>query len=161
MHLSFLRLALILLNQPFQMFHVVATAGTASSASLYSLLMMCLTLKVSPGLLSRKYSSCSTIFIDDNTVSQPNLKNTIKWWETLSQRPERGVTTAFFTTVETHVVRIYSLGLNEASLNTTFSTFVCFLSLFYGFQRHLSHLLPHQEQVGARCCRSSSRILLC
>uniref|UniRef100_H3CJ14 Cyclin Y-like 1 n=1 Tax=Tetraodon nigroviridis TaxID=99883 RepID=H3CJ14_TETNG len=33
---------------------------------------------VSPGLLSRKYSSCSTIFIDDNTVSQPNLKNTIK-----------------------------------------------------------------------------------
>lgn len=26
----------------------------------------------------RKYSSCSTIFIDDSTVSQPNLKNTIK-----------------------------------------------------------------------------------
>uniref|UniRef100_A0A671SVF9 Cyclin-Y-like protein 1 n=1 Tax=Sinocyclocheilus anshuiensis TaxID=1608454 RepID=A0A671SVF9_9TELE len=29
---------------------------------------------VSPGLLSKKYSSCSTIFIDDSTVSQPNLK---------------------------------------------------------------------------------------
>uniref|UniRef100_A0A3B4G5G8 Cyclin Y n=1 Tax=Pundamilia nyererei TaxID=303518 RepID=A0A3B4G5G8_9CICH len=26
----------------------------------------------------RKYSSCSTIFLDDNTVSQPNLKYTIK-----------------------------------------------------------------------------------
>ncbi|XP_042174794.1 cyclin-Y-like protein 1 isoform X3 [Oncorhynchus tshawytscha] len=28
--------------------------------------------------LSKKYSSCSTIFIDDSTVSQPNLKSTIK-----------------------------------------------------------------------------------
>lgn len=28
--------------------------------------------------MSRKYSSCSTIFIDDSTVSQPNLKNTIR-----------------------------------------------------------------------------------
>uniref|UniRef100_A0A3B3XIX1 Cyclin-like domain-containing protein n=1 Tax=Poecilia mexicana TaxID=48701 RepID=A0A3B3XIX1_9TELE len=28
--------------------------------------------------LRRKYSSCSTIFLDDNTVSQPNLKYTIK-----------------------------------------------------------------------------------
>uniref|UniRef100_A0A8C6LPF2 Cyclin Y-like 1 n=1 Tax=Nothobranchius furzeri TaxID=105023 RepID=A0A8C6LPF2_NOTFU len=35
-------------------------------------------LKVSPGPLSKKYSSCSTIFIDDSTVSQPNLKSTIK-----------------------------------------------------------------------------------
>lgn len=26
----------------------------------------------------RKYNSCSTIFIDDSTVSQPNLRNTIK-----------------------------------------------------------------------------------
>ncbi|KTG32823.1 hypothetical protein cypCar_00017113 [Cyprinus carpio] len=33
---------------------------------------------VSPGLVSKKYSSCSTIFIDDSTVSQPNLKSTIK-----------------------------------------------------------------------------------
>ncbi|XP_075904755.1 cyclin-Y-like protein 1 [Nelusetta ayraudi] len=33
---------------------------------------------MSPGLLSKKYSSCSTIFIDDSTVSQPNLKSTIK-----------------------------------------------------------------------------------
>ncbi|KAK1797748.1 hypothetical protein P4O66_008099 [Electrophorus voltai] len=33
---------------------------------------------ISPGLLSKKYSSCSTIFIDDSTVSQPNLKSTIK-----------------------------------------------------------------------------------
>ncbi|KAK6310003.1 hypothetical protein J4Q44_G00198840 [Coregonus suidteri] len=32
----------------------------------------------SPGPLSKKYSSCSTIFIDDSTVSQPNMKNTIK-----------------------------------------------------------------------------------
>uniref|UniRef100_A0A8C9XJL4 Cyclin-like domain-containing protein n=1 Tax=Sander lucioperca TaxID=283035 RepID=A0A8C9XJL4_SANLU len=30
---------------------------------------------MSPGLLTKKYSSCSTIFIDDSTVSQPNLKN--------------------------------------------------------------------------------------
>ena len=30
------------------------------------------------GQLSKKFSSCSTIFIDDSTVSQPNLKNTIK-----------------------------------------------------------------------------------
>uniref|UniRef100_A0A8W4FLM6 Cyclin-Y-like protein 2 n=1 Tax=Sus scrofa TaxID=9823 RepID=A0A8W4FLM6_PIG len=28
---------------------------------------------------ARKYSSCSTIFLDDSTVSQPNLKYTIKW----------------------------------------------------------------------------------
>lgn len=32
----------------------------------------------SPGLLTKKYSSCSTIFIDDSTVSQPNLKSTIR-----------------------------------------------------------------------------------
>ncbi|XP_051030392.1 cyclin-Y-like, partial [Phodopus roborovskii] len=31
-----------------------------------------------PGQTSRKYSSCSTIFLDDSTVSQPNLKYTIK-----------------------------------------------------------------------------------
>uniref|UniRef100_A0A3Q2PVA5 Cyclin Y n=1 Tax=Fundulus heteroclitus TaxID=8078 RepID=A0A3Q2PVA5_FUNHE len=31
-----------------------------------------------PGPLRRKYSSCSTIFMDDSTVSQPNLKYTIK-----------------------------------------------------------------------------------
>ncbi|XP_064646704.1 cyclin-Y-like protein 1 isoform X2 [Lineus longissimus] len=30
------------------------------------------------GPLGKKYSSCSTIYIDDSTVSQPNLKNTIK-----------------------------------------------------------------------------------
>jgi len=30
------------------------------------------------GRLSKKFSSCSTIFLDDSTVSQPNLKNTIK-----------------------------------------------------------------------------------
>uniref|UniRef100_A0A3Q0T1N5 Cyclin-like domain-containing protein n=1 Tax=Amphilophus citrinellus TaxID=61819 RepID=A0A3Q0T1N5_AMPCI len=29
----------------------------------------------SPGLLTKKFSSCSTIFLDDSTVSQPNLKN--------------------------------------------------------------------------------------
>ncbi|XP_072303355.1 cyclin-Y-like protein 1 [Eucyclogobius newberryi] len=33
---------------------------------------------MSPGILSKKYSSCSTIFLDDSTVSQPNLKSTIK-----------------------------------------------------------------------------------
>ncbi|TKS66612.1 Cyclin-Y-like protein 1 [Collichthys lucidus] len=33
---------------------------------------------MSPGLLTKKFSSCSTIFIDDSTVSQPNLKSTIK-----------------------------------------------------------------------------------
>uniref|UniRef100_F6VM13 Cyclin Y n=1 Tax=Xenopus tropicalis TaxID=8364 RepID=F6VM13_XENTR len=33
-----------------------------------------------PGQLRRKYSSCSTIYLDDSTVSQPNLKYTIKWW---------------------------------------------------------------------------------
>uniref|UniRef100_A0A8C5HEV5 Cyclin-Y-like protein 1 n=1 Tax=Gouania willdenowi TaxID=441366 RepID=A0A8C5HEV5_GOUWI len=32
----------------------------------------------SPGLLTKKYSSCSTIFLDNSTVSQPNLKSTIK-----------------------------------------------------------------------------------
>uniref|UniRef100_A0A8C2WM66 Cyclin Y n=1 Tax=Cyclopterus lumpus TaxID=8103 RepID=A0A8C2WM66_CYCLU len=31
-----------------------------------------------PGAVRRKYSSCSTIFLDDSTVSQPNLKYTIK-----------------------------------------------------------------------------------
>jgi hypothetical protein len=30
------------------------------------------------GRMTKKYSSCSTIFIDDSTVSQPNLKNTIR-----------------------------------------------------------------------------------
>ncbi|XP_054479923.1 cyclin-Y-like protein 1 isoform X2 [Anoplopoma fimbria] len=33
---------------------------------------------MSPGVLTKKYSSCSTIFLDDSTVSQPNLKSTIK-----------------------------------------------------------------------------------
>ncbi|XP_034034206.1 cyclin-Y-like protein 1 [Thalassophryne amazonica] len=33
---------------------------------------------MSPGLLTKKYSSCSTIFLDDSTVSQPNLKSTVK-----------------------------------------------------------------------------------
>ncbi|KAG7280359.1 hypothetical protein CRUP_024151 [Coryphaenoides rupestris] len=32
----------------------------------------------SPRLLTKKSSSCSTIFIDDSTVSQPNLKSTVK-----------------------------------------------------------------------------------
>ncbi|KAJ8320587.1 hypothetical protein KUTeg_002174 [Tegillarca granosa] len=32
----------------------------------------------SPWNSLKKYSSCSTIYIDDSTVSQPNLKNTIK-----------------------------------------------------------------------------------
>uniref|UniRef100_A0A8C2CRA4 Cyclin Y n=1 Tax=Cyprinus carpio TaxID=7962 RepID=A0A8C2CRA4_CYPCA len=32
------------------------------------------------GPMRRKYSSCSTIFLDDSTVSQPNLKYTIKWY---------------------------------------------------------------------------------
>ncbi|XP_073912526.1 cyclin-Y-like isoform X2 [Castor canadensis] len=31
-----------------------------------------------PGQIARKYSSSSTIFLDDSTVSQPNLKYTIK-----------------------------------------------------------------------------------
>ncbi|XP_068565750.1 cyclin-Y isoform X2 [Cebidichthys violaceus] len=31
-----------------------------------------------PGPVRRKYSSCSTIFLDDSTISQPNLKYTIK-----------------------------------------------------------------------------------
>nr|XP_040043290.1 cyclin-Y-like protein 1 isoform X3 [Gasterosteus aculeatus aculeatus] len=34
--------------------------------------------QMSPGLLTKKFSSCSTIFLDDSTVSQPNLKSTIK-----------------------------------------------------------------------------------
>ncbi|XP_038840572.1 cyclin-Y-like protein 1 isoform X2 [Salvelinus namaycush] len=34
-------------------------------------------LMTSPGL-SKKYSSCSTIFLDDSTVSLPNLKSTVK-----------------------------------------------------------------------------------
>ncbi|XP_029384914.1 cyclin-Y isoform X5 [Echeneis naucrates] len=34
--------------------------------------------KINPGPVRRKYSSCSTIFLDDSTVSQPNLKYTIK-----------------------------------------------------------------------------------
>ncbi|XP_068400688.1 cyclin-Y-like protein 1 isoform X2 [Eschrichtius robustus] len=33
---------------------------------------------VSPGQLTKKYSSCSTIFLDDSTVSQPNLRTTVK-----------------------------------------------------------------------------------
>ncbi|KAF4008431.1 hypothetical protein G4228_020164 [Cervus hanglu yarkandensis] len=34
---------------------------------------------VSPGQLTKKYSSCPAIFLDDSTVSQPNLRITIKW----------------------------------------------------------------------------------
>ncbi|XP_043783631.1 cyclin-Y-like protein 1 [Cervus elaphus] len=33
---------------------------------------------VSPGQLTKKYSSCPAIFLDDSTVSQPNLRITIK-----------------------------------------------------------------------------------
>ncbi|CAL8284716.1 cyclin-Y-like protein 1 [Gadus morhua] len=32
----------------------------------------------SPRLMTKKSSSCSTIFLDDSTVSQPNLKSTVK-----------------------------------------------------------------------------------
>ena len=28
--------------------------------------------------MSKQYSSCSTIYLDDSTVSQPNLRNTLK-----------------------------------------------------------------------------------
>ncbi|XP_016073786.1 PREDICTED: cyclin-Y-like protein 1 [Miniopterus natalensis] len=31
-----------------------------------------------PGCLTKKYSSCSTIFLDDSTVSQPNFGTTVK-----------------------------------------------------------------------------------
>ncbi|XP_059901848.1 cyclin-Y isoform X2 [Gadus macrocephalus] len=34
--------------------------------------------KQNSGPMRRKYSSCSTIFLDDSTISQPNLKYTIK-----------------------------------------------------------------------------------
>uniref|UniRef100_A0A2R9B010 Cyclin-Y-like protein 2 n=1 Tax=Pan paniscus TaxID=9597 RepID=A0A2R9B010_PANPA len=33
---------------------------------------------VSPGQLTKKYSSCSTIFLYDSTVNQPNLRTTVK-----------------------------------------------------------------------------------
>ncbi|XP_057400234.1 cyclin-Y-like protein 1 isoform X2 [Balaenoptera acutorostrata] len=33
---------------------------------------------VSPGQLTKKYNSCSTIFLDDSIVSQPNLRTTVK-----------------------------------------------------------------------------------
>uniref|UniRef100_A0A2K6PL18 Cyclin-like domain-containing protein n=1 Tax=Rhinopithecus roxellana TaxID=61622 RepID=A0A2K6PL18_RHIRO len=33
---------------------------------------------VSPGQLTKKYSSCSSIFLDDRTVSQPNLRTAVK-----------------------------------------------------------------------------------
>uniref|UniRef100_A0A8D2CYW9 Cyclin-like domain-containing protein n=1 Tax=Sciurus vulgaris TaxID=55149 RepID=A0A8D2CYW9_SCIVU len=33
---------------------------------------------VSPGQLTNKYRSCSTVFLDDSTVSQPDLRTTIK-----------------------------------------------------------------------------------
>uniref|UniRef100_H0W9Q1 Cyclin-like domain-containing protein n=1 Tax=Cavia porcellus TaxID=10141 RepID=H0W9Q1_CAVPO len=33
---------------------------------------------VFPGQLTRKYSSCSTIFLDDSTLSQPNRRNTVQ-----------------------------------------------------------------------------------
>ncbi|XP_043737147.1 poly(A)-specific ribonuclease PARN-like isoform X8 [Cervus elaphus] len=34
---------------------------------------------VSPRKLTKRYSSCPTIFPDDSTVSEPNLRTTIKW----------------------------------------------------------------------------------
>lgn len=48
--------------------------------SVYLFIWICFVVLQTPqyGRLSKKYSSCSTIFIDDSTVSQPNLKNTIK-----------------------------------------------------------------------------------
>uniref|UniRef100_A0A8C3TUS0 Cyclin Y like 1 n=1 Tax=Catharus ustulatus TaxID=91951 RepID=A0A8C3TUS0_CATUS len=51
------------------------TDGKLSSFLLFSFFFFP---KVSPGQLTKKYSSCSTIFIDDSTVSQPNLRSTIK-----------------------------------------------------------------------------------
>jgi len=40
----------------------------------------------SPGTPNQlqKANSCSTIFIDDNTVSQPNLRATLKWYGAVS-----------------------------------------------------------------------------
>lgn len=60
--------------------------GLLSCDTLKLLIVWFHCLQVSPGPLSKKYSSCSTIFIDDNTVSQPNLKSTIKWWEFHTQK---------------------------------------------------------------------------
>lgn len=51
----------------------------SSSMDFSSFLFLFFAPKVSPGQLTKKYSSCSTIFIDDSTVSQPNLRSTIKW----------------------------------------------------------------------------------
>ena len=31
-------------------------------------------------IMIKKANSCSTIYTDDSTVSQPNLKSTLKWW---------------------------------------------------------------------------------
>lgn len=39
---------------------------------------MSLLIKIADTGRLKKSNSCSTIYLDDNTVSQPNLKNTVK-----------------------------------------------------------------------------------
>lgn len=37
-------------------------------------------LQVAPQRLPRRYSSCSTVFLDESTLDQPNGRKMIQWW---------------------------------------------------------------------------------
>uniref|UniRef100_A0AAQ5YSK8 Cyclin-like domain-containing protein n=1 Tax=Amphiprion ocellaris TaxID=80972 RepID=A0AAQ5YSK8_AMPOC len=66
------------------------------------------------GTSRRKYSSCSTIFLDDNTVSQPNLKYTIKWsYHRSSTQTQHNKRQAYIFFLSTHFFLIH---INFSSL---------------------------------------------
>uniref|UniRef100_A0A673I463 Cyclin-Y-like protein 1 n=1 Tax=Sinocyclocheilus rhinocerous TaxID=307959 RepID=A0A673I463_9TELE len=89
-------------------------------------------LKVSPGLLSKKYSSCSTIFIDDSTVSQPNLKSTIKWSVKFIV-----LFHAFFRTLSTVLFIVKYIHINEEQVPDDYSRTDPEHKLIYRFVRTL------------------------
>ena len=79
-------------------------------------------LQTSPRLLTKKSSSCSTIFIDDSTVSQPNLKSTVKWYNTMLRSCSGGeiTLTTFYNTLQQPTLRSCSGG--EITLPTFYNT---------------------------------------
>ena len=76
---------------------------------------------------SKKFNSCSTIFIDDSTVSQPNLKNTIKWYR--------------FPSCPHHISLLFSVSFN-GSLLLLFSVA---LAVYYHIRNRNSGQEMHQD----------------
>lgn len=76
----------------------------------------------------RKFSSCSTIYIDDSTVSQPNLKNTIKtvalaiYFHIRNRERAAGRNSH----IDRHILDIFDEKLHPLSVSFTMDFSICF-----------------------------------